>query len=130
MEPIHHEATLSTPTIHFDPAQQRLHISGESYPENAIAFYEPLINSIAEYLNQPAAALTIKLNVRYLNTSSVKSLMDIFDIAEEAHCKGQAVVVYWYHDAEDDRSLQIAEEFSEDLTLPFHTAVVGDGDAV
>lgn len=130
MEPIHHEATLSTPTIHFDPAQQLLYISGESYPENAIAFYEPLIDGVTEYLNQPTASLTIKLNVRYLNTSSVKSLMDIFDIAEEAHGKGQPVEVYWYHDAEDDRSLQIAEEFSEDLTLSFHTEALGNGNTV
>ncbi|WP_027390482.1 DUF1987 domain-containing protein [Chrysiogenes arsenatis] len=130
MEPIHREATTSTPTIHFDPVQHVLQISGESYPENAIAYYAPLIDALSTYLGEPAANLTIKLNVRYLNTSSVKSLMDIFDIADEAHRRGQTVEVYWYHDIDDDRSLQIAEEFSEDLTLPFHTEALSNGNTV
>lgn len=124
MSIIQMEATASTPQILFDPNRALLEMTGESYPENALAFYDPLIDALQAYLKKPGTALTIELRLSYMNTSSIKSLIDILDLAEEAHLAGKTIKVFWYHDSEDDRSLEVAEEFCEDLTLPFETVAL------
>lgn len=118
------EATTSTPKVLFDPERSLLELSGESYPENALAFYHPLLEAVTEHLQQPGAALTIDLRLRYLNTSSVRALMELFDLAEESYREGGDLRVVWFHDQDDDRSLDVAEEFREDLTLPFDIVAI------
>ena len=54
-----------------------------------------------------------------MNTSSVKAMMDIFDLLEEAHNKGRAVRVDWLYDPQNERVRELAEEFREDYTFPF-----------
>ncbi len=121
MESIIREAGSSTPYIAFDPDNGVLQIKGESYPENALGFYEPIVEAIEDYLRTPESTLEITLALSYMNTSSIKAMMDILDLADDAHQAGARVQVIWYHDPEDDRSLEVAEEFCEDLKLPFKT---------
>ncbi|MDY0162431.1 DUF1987 domain-containing protein [Desulfobotulus sp.] len=127
MEAIRIDATVSTPAVLFEPEQNLLRITGESYPENVLLFYEPILAAISAHLSEPDAGLVIEFHVRYLNTSSVKAVMDILDLAEEAYQSGRKTAVIWRYDPEDDRSLDIAEEFSEDLSLPFTTEAVDGG---
>ena len=124
MTDLFYEASETTPTIQLDRVQGQLAITGESYPENALAFYSPLVTAVEEHLNQPEAALAIHFDLAYLNTSSVKALMDLLDMAEEAYQAGKAVSVEWRYDQENDRSLEMAEELQEDLSLPFELTPV------
>ena len=48
--PLFIAATPSSPEIDFRFEQHTLSIKGESYPENAAAFYGPLIASVRAYL--------------------------------------------------------------------------------
>lgn len=120
------EATTSTPQVLFDPERSLLELSGESYPENALAFYQPLLDAVADHLQSPGAVLSVGLRLRYLNTSSIRALMELFDLAEEGHRDGAAIQVVWYHDQDDDRSQEVAEEFREDLTFPFEIVATGE----
>lgn len=113
------DATTSTPRVLFDPERSLLELSGESYPENALAFYQPLLDAVAETLRTAGVALTINLRLRYLNTSSVRAMMELFDLAEDSYRNGAPIRAIWYHDQDDDRSQEIAEEFREELTFPF-----------
>lgn len=122
-------ATTSTPAVAWRPETGSLEISGESYPENALEFYEPILAAVAEHLSRPEAGLELEFNVRYLNTSSVKAVMDLLDLAEEAHQRGAGIAVVWLHDPDDDRAQEVAEEFREDLTLPFTIKVLPAGEA-
>lgn len=126
MSMIRLEATTSTPKVLFDPERAILELSGESYPENALAFYQPLLDGVARHLQTSTAVdFTIELRLRYLNTSSVRALMELFDLAEEAFRNGVPARIVWYHDQDDDRSQEVAEEFREELTLPFEIVVTG-----
>jgi hypothetical protein len=113
-------ATNSSPMVVADEAEGTLLLSGEAYPENSFAFFRPVLAWTAGFLDRDGRALTLELRLTYLNTSSIKCLMDLLDTLEEAHRAGRAVTVNWYYDQENDRALDLAEEFREDLTLPFH----------
>ncbi|MFA9459516.1 SiaC family regulatory phosphoprotein [Thiohalorhabdus sp. Cl-TMA] len=119
-----YEASETTPAVILDRDQGLLEVRGESYPENALAFFQPVVEGVGGYLAQGNPSLTIRIDLSYLNTSSVKALMDILDRAEEAHERGAAVEVEWVYDAENDRSLEMAEELREDMSLPFRVSPV------
>jgi len=117
------EATKSSPGIHFDAGSRKLEMSGQSYPENAFKFYEPVLEWTERYLaeSDPAALTVLELQLPYINTSSAKCLMQLFDRLEAAFEAGRQIEVRWYYDEEHERELECAEDFREDLTLPFHT---------
>lgn len=124
MADLHLEASDTTPEITLDGEQGFLEVRGESYPENALELYQPVVRKVAEILGGDCAAFGIRVDLAYLNTSSVKALMDILDLAEESRKRGTAVEVEWVYDRENDRSREMAEELREDIDLPFRLTPV------
>ena len=111
--------TASTPTIRSDSAQGLLYMGGDSYPENSFELFGPVIDWVETFLADPARSLRLELELLYLNTSSVKALMEIFDVLEAGHGKGRDVAVTWYFAQNNERVGELAEEFKEDCTFPF-----------
>lgn len=111
--------TASTPTIRADLTEGALYMSGDSYPENSFELFGPVIEWVEQYLAGPSRALRLELELLYLNTSSVKALMEIFDILEAGHREGAQVAVTWYFASNNERVGELAEEFKEDCTFPF-----------
>jgi hypothetical protein len=112
-------ATQSTPSIEASRSTGVVTVRGDSYPENSFQFFAPIIDWIEEYLAASSEPLRFDLYLLYLNTSSVKSVMDIFDLLEEAHGNGREVRVCWYYHQDNARIADLAEEFKEDCTFPF-----------
>lgn len=113
------EATTATPKINCDPENGRIFMEGDSYPENAFEFFKDLLTWTETYLHTQTTPLTLELRLVYLNTSSVKIMMDIFEMLEEAYAKGRRVSVNWFYDSRNERVVDLAEEFKEDCTFPF-----------
>ncbi|KAF0815235.1 hypothetical protein IGB42_00313 [Andreprevotia sp. IGB-42] len=113
-------ATQATPEIHTDHAAGLLTMRGDSYPENSFELFSPLLEWVDGFLASGDAPLTVNLHLLYLNTSSVKVMMDIFDALEDAHANGREVTVHWHYDQENERVAELAEEFREDCSFPFH----------
>lgn len=116
---LHIEGSQSTPTITADWQQGRLSMAGDSYPENSFEFFAEVIGWIDNYLKNNTAPLQLELHLIYMNTSSVKAMMDIFDLLEDAHGQGHPVSVAWYYDTRNERVVDLADEFREDCSFPF-----------
>lgn len=112
------EGTQSTPSIVADFKAGTMEMRGDSYPENSFELFSPAMQWIEDYLRQERP-LTLNLHLLYLNTSSVKAMMDIFDILEDAHKAGRKVAVNWFYDEQNERVADLAEEFKEDCSFPF-----------
>ncbi len=110
--------TTSTPLISFDCEAKTLRISGESYPENSFAFYAPVLAWLKQYLLDNRQ-LTIAITITYMNSSSTKCMLDLLDIMEEAYGRSVNVSIIWHYDLENPRSFELAEEFCEEVSLPF-----------
>lgn len=115
-------STQSTPGIETDHAGGLVRMHGDSYPENSFEFFGPVIEWIETFLRDEKRPLKLELQLVYMNTSSVKAMMDIFDMLEEAHAADQNVSVAWYYDPRNERVLDLADEFREDCTFPFDIA--------
>lgn len=116
------ESTQSTPSIFADAQAGTVEMRGDSYPENSFELFSPVMQWVEHFLRDGERPLTLNLHLLYLNTSSVKAVMDIFDILEEAHRDGRTVAVNWYYDEQNERVAELAEEFREDCTFPFMIA--------
>jgi hypothetical protein len=64
-------------------------------------------------------AVTLDVSLSYLNTGSIKSMMDMLDRLDEAHEDGRAVSVIWRCDPDNERIVELAEELLEDVSLPY-----------
>ncbi len=117
--------TQSTPAVHASAQTGVIEMRGDSYPENTFEFFAPLLAWIEERL-QSTASLRLELHLLYLNTSSVKVMMDIFDLLEEAHAENQEVSTVWYYNEDNERIAELAEEFKEDCTFSFEIAQYKD----
>lgn len=121
MNLLHIESTKSTPEVRFDPNAGTLAVTGQSYPENAFQFYEPLLRWVDDYLDHTSqeTVISIELHLPYINTSSTKCFMILLEKLDEAYASGKAVEVRWYCDEDNEAEQECAEEFKEDLRLPF-----------
>ena len=113
--------TRSSPTVEFNPETLVLHLAGESYPENTFDFYKPIAAWLESVLDQDDDDRPVTLNVElaYLNTGSIKSMMDMLDRLDEAHEDGRVVKVIWLCDPDNERIIELAEELLEDVSLPY-----------
>lgn len=112
-------ATSSTPAVDFDFVSGRLSLSGESWPENAAAFYRPLMAAVeawqASTLSRSIGLVSIHVALSYFNSSSTKMLFGLLGIFNEAASNGMRTELHWYYDSEDD----ISEEFGQELSIDF-----------
>ncbi len=109
----------SSPAIQSSWESGVLAMQGDSYPENSYELFHQVIEWIERYLAEANRPLRLELHLLYLNTSSIKAMMDIFDLLEAAHQEGKSVAVNWHYDRRNERVVELAEEFKEDCTFPF-----------
>jgi hypothetical protein len=111
-------ATATTPKIAWDDEAKTLSVSGESYPENSFAFYAPVFEWLSQTL-PTAASLRLSVDVRYMNSSSTKCMLDIIDLLGEAAERGCAASIAWLYEEDNERARDLAEEFLEDVEIPY-----------
>ncbi|HJV27974.1 MAG TPA: biofilm regulation phosphoprotein SiaC [Aromatoleum sp.] len=120
MNDINIAGSESTPRIRADGSAGRLEMSGDSYPENSFELFQPVLEWVGAFLDGGGTRpLAVDLQLLYLNTSSVRAMMEIFDTLQEAHERGRAVSVTWRYDRKNERVADLAGEFKEDYTFPF-----------
>ncbi|MFS2002681.1 DUF1987 domain-containing protein [Duganella sp. CT11-25] len=122
MEPLFISASPTSPEIDFRFDQHTLSIKGESYPENAAAFYGPVITRVLAYLADcHDATITVNVSLAYFNSSSTKMLFSFFEALNDAAVAGNQVRLNWYHDEDDDTILEFGQELQDDFgALDFH----------
>ncbi|HET7839580.1 MAG TPA: SiaC family regulatory phosphoprotein [Rectinemataceae bacterium] len=118
-------ATKSSPSVRLESATGIAELAGESYPENAFEFYAPILAWIRDFISAGEARFRLEIRLSYLNTSSTKCLIDLLDELEAAHRAGHRVEVAWHCDADNERCVESAEEFKEDVSLPFDILLDG-----
>lgn len=125
LQPLILAASESTPHILFDPGKNIFEMKGESRPENAKAFYDPVIDWVKNFCSAVKTdkthpvKLVFNINFEYFSSSSAKYLMNIFARLEELHKNNIQVEVRWFYNEVDIEMKESGEEFKKLLTMPF-----------
>ncbi|MFN2127163.1 MAG: DUF1987 domain-containing protein [Anaerolineales bacterium] len=120
------EATSHSPKVSFDPEKQLFEISGESRPENASVFYEPILNWIKDFeatfdgnseaFNDP---FTFDFKLDYFNSTSAKFILDFCKKIGQLQVKGLQLNVRWLYEEDDDDMLEVGKEMARMAKIPF-----------
>ena len=101
-----------------------LEISGRSLPEDVTAFYEPVLNWLNEYSENPNDKTVFNFKLTYFNTASSKLLLDILMKLEEMHENGNNVLVRWHFPEDDEDMEEAGEEYADIVDVPFMQVVI------
>ena len=126
MQDIYIAPERDKPEVDFRFSQHHLALRGESFPENALAFYGPLTSAIMEYLGRTAdQQIRVDVELRYFNSSSTKILLNLFRMLDQASSNGNTVHVNWLHDPDDDTVLEFGNDIAQDfITLRYNAVPV------
>jgi hypothetical protein len=119
METIKIQGSEDTPKIILDAGNEILEISGRSLPEDVSSFYEPVLNWLNEYAENPNKKTVFNFKLTYFNTASSKLLLDILMKREEMHEKGQEVLIRWHYPEDDEDMAEAGEEYADIVDVPF-----------
>lgn len=107
--------TARTPAVQFRFSEDWLGLSGESYPENAAAFYAPVLAALDAYLAAiDGREIVLDIRLQYFNSSSAKFLLNLLTRLA-AIIPANRVTVRWHYDPDDDIMLETGEDFAADL---------------
>ena len=118
------EKTKNTLGINCNVMNGKISIEGSSYPEDAMTFFNPLFDWIEEYISKIKKNMQIDLIIDYLNTSSIKCIIDFLEILEEYYKTGKDIIIIWHYKKNDIDMMETGEEFQEQLEVPFEIVIL------
>ena len=122
------DQTEFSPKVVLDPGNKRFEFSGESRPENAGKFYEPVVKWLEVFYKElntlktsggTTYPITINFSLDYFNSTSAKHLLDVLkqlDLIKKAQID---VVIKWHYHEMDEDMKESGEEFSKLIEVPF-----------
>ncbi len=90
------ESNFYIPTVDFNYETGICTISGKSYIEDTTLFYLKLLEWLDQYFEEIDKPIEFNIKLNYYNTSSSRSILDIFDILKIYEDNGGEVSVNWY----------------------------------
>jgi hypothetical protein len=90
-------------------------IAGQSYLEETVEFYEPILAWFDAY--DKGVPLTLNIKLTYFNTSSYKEIVKVLKKVKDLEEEGCTVAVKWHYPEDDEDLLEEAEDFMANTGL-------------
>ena len=108
-----------TPKVILDADNNTFEISGRSLPEDVVAFYDPILEWLDEYAQNPLEKTVFNFKLEYFNTASSKLLLDVLLKLEDMYDAGHDVLVKWHYPDDDEDMEEAGEEYADIVEEPF-----------
>ena len=121
LQPIKIQGTDDTPKVILEPNEDNpiFEISGRSLPEDVVAFYEPILEWLDEFAQEPLEKTVFDFKLEYFNTASSKLLLDVLLKLEDMYDDGNDVLVRWHFPEDDEDMEEAGEEYADIVEVPF-----------
>ena len=124
MVPLKIEKTKTTPSVILDSEKGIFEISGNSLPENAMGFYQPVTDWVNTYLSNPNPTTEFTFKMDYFNTASSKILFELIKLHKSIQTSGKTVVINWFYHEEDEDMLEAGQDYADLTKLPFEFKIL------
>ena len=118
-QPLTIPPTEDNPGVNLDPQQNTFEISGKSLPENAMMFYDPIIEWFENYAKDPNEKTIFNLKLNYFNSSSARKIVELLSILEKIKENGNEARIIWHYKNYDDIMRERGEEIEMVLDISF-----------
>lgn len=119
LPPLVLDRTNKTPRVMLDANNLLFEIRGRIMPDTAISFFDPILNWLENYSQNPAQDTLLLLELEYFDTNASQMLLNIFRILEKIQQKGKTVTVNWIIEHGDTDMKEAGEDFAMQLSLHF-----------
>ena len=123
MDILNIDGTRENPTIVCDPDKGLIKIQGVSIGEDPLMqIYSPVLRWLEQYKDHCKPLTTLNIHLKYINTSSSRSLLHVFKRLRNIQLEtiDAKVVVNWYYTKQDEEMLEKGEIFKEMSFLDFN----------
>ncbi len=107
------EETQKTPHIDLNPVTGDLIITGKSIPENAAKVYEPVLEWVQGYIQNPRQTTNIRLNLEYFNTASSIWLAKVLKVLVKINVPDYVLFIHIYLAIEDFDEMNEIDDIKE-----------------
>ncbi|MFC2138478.1 DUF1987 domain-containing protein [Bacteroidota bacterium] len=120
MEQLRIEGSSDIPEILLDYASGRLEFSGRSLPEDVQEVYNPVLEWVSRYAEQPQKQTHVIFKFDYFNTASSKKILDLLDSVKTVQDNGNELKIDWYFMDNDEDMEEAGQSFSDFIEVPFN----------
>ena len=99
------------PSVDFNAETGICELSGESFLESTVKFYNPLLDWLEEFAKVEKRPLVFNIKLSYYNTSSAKRILDILHILKAYEDNGGDVTVNWFLEEEEFEIIDEIEDY-------------------
>ncbi|MEO8069519.1 MAG: DUF1987 domain-containing protein [Flavobacteriales bacterium] len=119
-------ASSNTPGIWFEPGSATFELTGNSIPENASEFYQPVMGWLANHLHLLDGEQILRIKLSYFNSTSLKALYMMLKLVKDANAMGSNMRVEWHIEEDDELLMETQAMLSEMLGMPMEVIACGD----
>ena len=102
------------PDVLLDPANGIIEFSGYSSPNDARETFQPVIDWLEDYKQDPQQKTRVDFKLKYFNTATSKVLIPLLEaILDIEKNEGKEVELNWYYEVYDEDMEESAEDFEE-----------------
>ncbi len=112
MEPIILQPSEDTPEVILNPDERVFRIAKVSVPEDAFEFYQPIIEWLKAYGENPLSETVFEFDLEYVNTASNKQLMQLILVLDSIAQKAP-VKIKWFYESIDEDMLSLGKRFQK-----------------
>jgi hypothetical protein len=123
MENINIQGSRKVPTVLLNPRKGVFELKGNSIPEDAGKFYQPIVDKLEEYFGSPHPVTQFNIHLLYYNTSTSKWLLNIFRLAKKYMEMGHEINIKWYYDEDDEVIQEAVLDYEKILEVPIQKQI-------
>jgi len=112
-------STADKPQVILDAHNEIFEISGKSFPGNVNVFYDPILNWLDQYAQNPISETIFHMKLDYINSSSAKKVVEMILVFERIFNNGFDAKIFWHHKADDESLRDQGEDIKAALKIPF-----------
>lgn len=104
-------STIRTAGVDFDPEKAVLLLRGNSIPENADGFFQPLHEWVEQFRTFHSGKVRLRVFMTYFNTATIRHIISL--MKRLIHHYGENLTIEWAYEKGDeeirDRGLDLSE---------------------
>ena len=94
-------------------------IIGKSIPEDADAFYQPILDWLDVFSNNVTGEIHLRIELEFFNISSSKRILFMMYKLNEFVENGEKVKITWVYRENDDDMFEVGQDYSFMVSIPF-----------
>ena len=126
MESVRIEKSGKTPL--FIMRDGYIQLSGRSIPQNSRQLFKPCFDWVEQYVLAPAKKTKIDLFFEYIDTSSIRCIVDILVVLGTIPKNSDnQIEINWYYERDDDDAYDLGAYIQAHLKVPFNIIPIDEG---